>query len=261
MLLQSRLSFTFLSFKALYSYNSLKLFIFFRFLDPFIHYLFFAMITTSIVGSEYLTYVILGNIAFYTGRELFQNFISIFRYERRFGTLSLNVAAPLPTFVILIKKSVVPLLDSLFIFIISVLMAYVMFDVSFSWQSFWLLCGAGVIMVFALFGAALLIAGISLLFSNVNLFVNLLFAGFQLLCGVNFPVSLLPDFLQNISNILPLTHSVELIRDIQAGQNERIYHLALAELSIGAVYFIIAILLIGLMEKYAKQTGRLFDNE
>ena len=39
-----------------------------------------------------------------------------------------------------------------------------------------------------------------------------------LLCGVFFPVSQLPPFLQQVSALLPLTHAIELARPLVNGE-------------------------------------------
>ena len=165
-----RNGFTYLSYKALYSFQTLQTFILFRILDPLFYYLLFATLATAIAGRDYLGYVLLGNIVFYVGRNMMLNYLAMFRTERQYGTLELNVAAPMSTFSLLIRKSVVPLLDSLFVFVLGLIIGKLIFNVSVpvdQWGNLILLI---VVTMFSLLSFSLLFACLSLLFSNVNLF-------------------------------------------------------------------------------------------
>jgi ABC-2 type transport system permease protein len=252
--------FTYLSYKALYSYQTLSMFLLFRVLDPMMNLLFFALLAHALVGSDYLSYIVLGNVAYFTAHTMIINFMSMFRTERRFGTLELNIAAPLSTLYIIIRKSVVPLLDGIFVFIIGLIIAHFLFGISFSIQSFGYLGLTIIVMIFALSSISLLFAGIALLFSNINLFLNLVLAFFQVFCGVNFSVTLFPTLLEKFARILPLTHSIEALRYIHSGKFESIYSLLLTEIKIGIVYLLLAIILIKVMESAAKRSGALLRN-
>jgi ABC-2 type transport system permease protein len=183
--------------------------------------------------------------------------MSMFRSERRFGTLELNIAAPLSTFFIIIRKSFVPLLDGIFVFIIGLLIAHLLFGVSFSIQSYGHLGLTFIVMIFSLFSVSLLLGGLALLFSNINLFLNLVLAFFQVFCGVNFSVTLFPSPLENFARILPLTHSIEALRIIHSGKVESIYLVLLTETIIGTVYLILAVVCIKVMEIAARRNGSL----
>jgi ABC-2 type transport system permease protein len=252
--------FTYLSYKALYSYQTLRVFILFRILDPLMNLLFFALLAHALVGSDYLSFIVLGNVAYYTAHTIIINFMSMFRTEKRFGTLELNIAAPLSTVIIIIRKSVVPLLDGIFVFIIGLIIAYFLFGISFSNTSYGYLVLTSIVMIFALFSIALLFAGIALLFSNINLFLNLVLAFFQVFCGVNFSVTLFPSFLENFARILPLTHSIEALRYIHSGKFETISSLLVTEVRIGIVYLFFALIIIKIMESAAKRNGALLRN-
>ncbi|WP_078379952.1 ABC transporter permease [Sutcliffiella halmapala] len=256
----NKFGFTYLSYKALYSFQTLRLFILFRILDPFMHYLFFATLASAIVGQEYLSYVVLGNIVYYTGQTMMINFMSMFRNERKFGTLELNIASPTSTFVIIMRKALVPFLDGLFVFIAGLTIARVLFSIALPLDQIGHLLLLFTVTMFSLLSFALLFACISLLFSNVNLFLNLVLASFQVLCGVNFSVALLPGSLEALARILPLTHSIEAIRSIYQLESYAILPLLGKELMIGGCYFLIALLLVNVMEKLARKQGALFKN-
>ncbi len=260
MFLVNKYGFTYLSYKALYSLQTLKMFLFFRILDPFMHFLFFATLTSAIAGKKYLAYVVLGNIVYYTGQTMMINFMSMFRAERRFGTLELNIAAPLSTFVIILKKAVVPFLDGLFVFAIGLLIGRILFNIPLESKQFLNLLLLFMIAIFSILSFSLLFACLSLMFANPNLYLNLSMAIFQVFCGVNFSVDLLPASIKWISDILPLTHSIKAIRTIYNMEVQPLYPLLMEEMMIGFVYLVFAGIMITLMEKVARKRGSLFKD-
>ncbi len=224
------------------------------------HYLFFATLASAIAGPEYLSYVVLGNIVYYTGQTMMINFMTMFRLERRFGTLELNIASPTSTFAIITRKAMVPFLDGLFVFVAGLTIARFLFQIAIPLEQVGSLFILLVVTLFSLLSFSLLFACISLLFSNVNLFLNLVMAIFQVLCGVNFSVALLPGPLESIARILPLTHSIEAIRSIYQLEPYAILPLLGRELLLGASYFVLALFLVTMMERLARKQGALFKN-
>lgn len=253
-------SFTFITFKALYSFQSPKTFMLFRILDPLIHYSFFAILALSIVGTKYLSFILIGNVAFYTASAVLFNSIFMFRWERHYKTLELNMAAPMATFKIILKKSLISMLDGLLIFFISTILISLIFSISFPLRSLPYLILIVLVMLFSLGCLSLLLAGLSLLFVNANLFLNIFLSLFQVLCGVNFSVSLLPKFLTKISNLLPLTHAIGLIRDLQKGIYINVWSYSVKEFIIGIFYFVLSLVFIGILENSAKKKGTLLKD-
>ncbi|MFE8700009.1 ABC transporter permease [Cytobacillus sp. FJAT-54145] len=260
MLLINKYGFTNLSYKAIYTFQTIKLFILFRIVDPFMHYIFFATLASSLVGSDYLKYVVIGNIAYYTCQTMMINFMNMFRMERRYGTLELNIASPTPTLIIILRKGIVPLLDGLFVFTVGLMIGSVLFGLLFPFNHLGTLFVLFVITLFSILCFSLLFASVSLLFSNVNLFLNLALAFFQVFCGVNFSVTLLPEALEVMARLLPLTHSIEALRTIYGLENYDVYSLLIKEFIIGVCYLVVSISMVFVMEKQARRNGALFKN-
>jgi ABC-type multidrug transport system permease subunit len=85
-------------------------------------------------------------------------------------------------------------------------------------------------------------------------------ASFQVFCGVNFSVSLLPGQMEAVARVLPLTNSIEAIRSIYQLETNTVNPLLVNELMVGATYFIIAFMLVNMMERLARRQGALFKN-
>jgi ABC-2 type transport system permease protein len=72
---------------------------------------------------------------------------------------------------------------------------------------------------------------------------------FLLFCGVNVPIDSLPEWMQQVSRILPLTHGIEAAREVAAGASlDDVSGLVLTELGIGICYAAIAYVLLRLFE-------------
>lgn len=186
----------------------------------------------------------------------------MFKNERENGTLGLNIAGSSSVLSLISRRLVIPFLDSLFVIIISFIYAYVLFGVKIDLKMIPALLLIIIIVLFSSSALALIAASISLAFKNVNLFNNLIIGAMQILCGVNFPIILFPNYVQNISYNLPLTNAIIGIRNVIEGAPlSANYHYLLKELFIGSCLFVIALILIKIMESVARKSGSLLEND
>ena len=86
-------------------------------------------------------------------------------------------------------------------------------------------------------GPAIVIASLSPSYDFFNYYFTLAVTPMFVLCGVFYPVSTLPEVMQLIVNILPLTHAIALIRPLVAGTEMTDVVMHLAVLSFYAVIF------------------------
>lgn len=85
------------------------------------------------------------------------------------------------------------------------------------WQALWVLPIQFLVgLTFA--GPALVMSALARGYDFFNYYVTLLLTPMLLLSGVFYPVSSLPPALQGLVQVLPLTHAVDLIRPLVAGQ-------------------------------------------
>lgn len=250
----------FLSFKALYTFQSLKMFILFRIIDPFTHYLFYATLASALIGSQYLQYVVVGNIAYYTCQTVITTYMKMFRFEKRYATLELNITSPTKMLTIILMRSLVPFFDGLFVFLIGLAMGHLFFGLSCPLDNIVVLLVVVVSILLSVICFSLLFASISLIFSNVNLVLNMLLGILQVICGVNFSVNLLPSKMEFISRFLPLTHGIEALRTIYNMESFSLYTLIMKEISVGLFYLLLALIAISFMEKLARKNGALMSN-
>lgn len=98
---------------------------------------------------------------------------------------------------------------------------------------------------FCFAGPALVVASVSRSFDFFAYYVTLVITPMFMLCGVFYPTTSLPEFLQGIVDYLPLTHAVQLVRPLAAGQpvDNVLVHVAVLAIY-GAVGFYVAVVLL-----------------
>jgi ABC-2 type transport system permease protein len=253
-------NFTFLTFKAIHSLQDIKSYIIFRALDPLLLYLFFSTMGAAILGTEYIQFIVIGNIVMVSARTYLTSLIGMFKYERQSGTLGLNIASSTSTLELVLRRLFIPFLDSLFVMFISFLYAFFIFNVAITWSMIPSLFVFILAVLFSISAMTLIASSISLTLKNVNLFMNLVIGLMQIVCGINFPISLFPRIVQNISMNLPMTNSILGIRNILEGASlSSNLSLLSKELLIGSILFVFAFVLIMVMENLAKKTGALLE--
>lgn len=94
-------------------------------------------------------------------------------------------------------------------------------------------------------GPAILMASISTGYEFFSYYFTLVITPMFLLCGVFYPTRTLPEMLQTMVQFLPLTHAVQLVRPLVAGQplSDVVLHLAVL-LSYALVSYFCAVLLV-----------------
>ena len=80
------------------------------------------------------------------------------------------------------------------------------------------------VSIIGVFGLVIIICGIMVYFKDTFIIQNTIFVLISLLCGLNFPIEYLPNCIQNISKIIPITYSLKLLRSsILNGDNIQLH--------------------------------------
>lgn len=252
---------TYFSYRALYPVRNIRRYFIFRVLDPLIHYAFFSLISMAILGRDYQEYVIVGSIVYSVAQVMIVNQIIMFRYERLYGTLELNIAVPTSIFNIIRSRLIISIIDAFFVTCVGIFHAFVFFGITLHINEILpFLCFITVI-IFSISAFALVLASFSLVLSNPNLLLNISLGIILIFCGTNFPITLLPGVLPSLARLLPITNGLLGLRNIYKGQGitENLQYLA-NELLVGVFYFIAAIVLIRVMEYFSRKSAALFED-
>jgi ABC-2 type transport system permease protein len=171
------------------------------------------------IGSSegYFAYVVVGVV----GLEVLSSTLGVtptsLRQELVAGTFERMVVSPFGPVRAVAAMLVFPLAQSLLVAASTVTFAAVAFGLRLSWPDVLLSPFAAVLggLAFAPFGLLALAA--LLVFKQTLAIVGIVITGLSIVAGAYFPVQLLPDWVQWISEVQPLTPALDLLRQLVIG--------------------------------------------
>lgn len=179
--------------------------------------------------------------------------------ERWSGTLALIFAAPAGFFRIILGKILGNTLLSLTTLLISLLTAALIYRAPMALGSpgYFAVAFLGLVLSFVVL--SLVIACLLTLSRRTELYMNCIEIPLVLLCGLSYPIDVLPAWLQPLSRCLPPTWGVELLRMAVAGVTDvGRFWLALGVLlGLTAVYGLFALWLCRCIERRVRVTAGL----
>jgi len=178
--------------------------------------------------------------------------------EKHIGTMATIMSTPTRMYYVFLGKGVYQSLIGLFTVSMSLLFASVFFGVDLSAAEPFTLAAVLLVTCFSMVGFGLIIGSVgvylrsSMILGSIVLYLGLL------LCGVNFPISYLPDWVQPISYAFPLTYGVEAVREVAVGGSfGDVSGLLAAMLALGIAAYVAAYFLFCYFEKLALKNGSL----
>ncbi|MCS4542050.1 MAG: ABC transporter permease [Euryarchaeota archaeon] len=165
-----------------------------------------------LAGIDYISFLLIGMIMF--------NFVSFamwgvgftLRMEQWQGTLEANFLAPIHRTSLLIGKFIASSLTATFSILVILLFVKFTFGLKLNVGSWSLIALTVILTVFCAYGFSVLIASLVLIFKEPGALMSLFEAIFLFLCGVFYPITVMPSFLQAISKFIPFTHSLIILR-------------------------------------------------
>lgn len=179
--------------------------------------------------------------------------------ELRNGTLELNLVSPASRFVIFFAVAIILSLASFGVFVVATL------PMLLTAKEINLLDYAAALAVLALgvlpvTGISLLVIALTLKFKEVTSLVNALNSAISTLSGVAYPIAVLPGWLKFASQLLPTSHTIELMRKILLVHQRTL--LAFPELwylaAMCLVYPILGYSAFKIVEKRGRATGEIY---
>jgi ABC-2 type transport system permease protein len=138
------------------------------------------------------------------------------RSELVAGTFERMLLSPFGPVRSALSMVVFPMALALFMAFWTVVFATSIFGLDLQWSTAALAIPVGVISALSFSAIALMIAAAVVVFKQAP-GANVLIALISLVAGFYFPVSLLPDWIQWVSEVQPFTPSVELLRNVLVG--------------------------------------------
>lgn len=178
--------------------------------------------------------------------------------EKWQGTLIPLIATPASRFPLFLGRAMFQILNGMASIAVGFIYAAFVFGVDMSRADFLALSLVILITSLAMTGFGLMLGSVGLFMRTAMIIANIFLFSGQLLCGVNFPVTVLPWWLQPVSYAIPMTYGTMAARAAVEGSSLlQIGPVLLQEVGAGVASIIAGYLLFIAFEKLAIRRGTL----
>jgi ABC-2 type transport system permease protein len=215
-----------------------------------------ALFTQRTGISDYLGYIAVGTTIWMWQNVVLWGVGFALRNEQMRGTLESNWMTPSWRFAFLLGPSIIHLVNMLTFLVVSAVEFGLIFGVRFN--------GSPLLVVLVIFVSMLSIYGLGMAFASLVItakeaqnFVFLVRGLVMIFCGISFPVSILPGWMQGFAAWLPQTYMIRAFR-AAALANASLKDLLpdiIALLGFGAFWLAAGYLVFNWMERRARTTG------
>lgn len=243
------------SYRALFGYLRPLDYAILMFLEPAAQLVFFAMLGRF--GPQDTSFYVVGNAVRLMSVSALFGATSVILNERRQGTLSALLATPTPAAEAFYGRALLQGLSGILTGMFALGLGAALFGLDLGHAAVAWTLAALLVTAMSLSGLGLLLANASLVGTNPNALLNIVFYGLIVVTGANFPLADLPAPLALVGRSVPMTHGLEAVRRSVAGEPRGVASLLWTELLIGAAYALAGILLFRLAERHARRSGSL----
>lgn len=208
--------------------------------------------------TDYTTYMLVGTTIWMWINSMLWSFGSCLRIEQVRGTLESNWLCPVPKISLLFGYSLFQILTSFVYIIVSVIEFKFFYNFEFIGSP---LLALLIILVSipAVYGLGFVFASLVMWAKEANSMVFMVRGIMTIFCGITYPLAVLPNWMRNISEFIPMTHSVNALRRvISSGAvisdiKREIYILLIS----GAILMVLGIIAFNYTQNKVKETGTL----
>lgn len=163
--------------------------------------------------SDYLSYILIGLIVFIITCSTLINICSNLIYEMKSGTFQnifmTGININLYLLANLIERVIISLLE------ISILLVITSFlGLKINYIDIFSIIVAIILSFIGTYNISIIVWALMIKFNDTNNILNLSVLVLNIICGINFPIQYLPDFLQKIGEFIPIKYSVDIFRSI-----------------------------------------------
>ena len=220
--------------------------------------MFFTLLGIFATGPENASFFLIGNAMQITASSGIFGVTMAIGGERWAGTLMYLFGSPANRLAIFMGRAAVHILNGFVEVLMGLAWGWLLGWVDFSKTDPFALALTILIATFSTAAMGLLLGCLGLITLNIMFINNLVYFLLLLFSGANVPVSTLPQWMQYISWMLPLTRGIAAARAIVDGAHlAQVAPLLLGELVVGLVYLFAGYALFRFFETEAKRRGTL----
>lgn len=242
-----------IAYRALFNWLRPAVFIPTLIIGPTVQVLFFTYLGRH-SGLADDTFFIVGNAIHMSTACCLFGMVMCLANERQFDTMAAVLATPVNRFAVFFGRTLAPMATGTLVSCVGFGVAYVLLDFRMPLTALPIVALAAISCT--MFGVAF--GAIAMRLNDIFFGSNVTYNLMLLLCGVNVPLAVLPDWLAAIGRVLPLTHSIEAIRQLAAGaQLSQVTGLIGREALIAAGYALLGFVLLRLFEAESRRRATL----
>jgi ABC-2 type transport system permease protein len=251
------------SFRAQFGWLNPPMWLAMKIVMPFSQMAFFVYVAQYLVSNNLMTpdripFIAIGNAIQSLSWNTVFSVVNITGQDKWDGTLPLVLATPAQRLPLFVGRAMIHVFDGLLSVTFALTFAAMVFGVSFAKTDLLALVVVLLLTAFTMGGFGLLIGGLAFYFRDPMVFANIFTFILLIFCGVNFPVEALPQGIQFISYLIPLTFGLQAGRQVIAGSTLVAVSLPVAQmLIVGFLAFFLGFLFFRTFENSARRTGRL----
>src|SRR5215216_5943203 len=207
-------------------------------------------------ATDFIGYIVIGSTVWMWQNVVLWDVGFALRNEQMRGTLESNWLSPTWRFTYLLGHSGPQLVSMLMFFTITALEFGLMFSVRLN-GSVWMILLMVLAAIPSIYGLGFAFASLVITVKEANAFVFLIRGLVMIFCGITFPISLLPGWMQSIAKWLPQTYLIHGMRAAafsNAGITELLPDL-IPLLLFGTFWLIVGYSTFLWMERRARRTG------
>lgn len=247
-----------LSYRALFSWLRPATFIASMIFFPLGQIMFFTLLGIYATGPQNASFFLIGNAMQITASSGIYGVTMAIGGERWAGTLMYLFGSPANRLAIFTGRAAVHILNGFVEVLMGLAWGWLLGWVDFSKTDPFALGLTILIATFSTAALGLLLGCLGLITLNIMFINNLVYFLLLLFSGANVPVATLPQWMQYISWMLPLTRGIAAARLIVDGAHlSQVADLLIGELVVGMVYLLAGYTLFRFFETEAKRRGTL----
>ena len=245
-----------LSYKALFGWLDPKVYFLVMVLNPLSQLLFFSVLVNYVYNGEGLSGYIGSNALLLCVMNSVFGIMSVITSDRGMGTLQLVMTSPANKVGLFLSRSIAHVLNGFITAVLGLAFGMIIFQISIPVEAFLPLLFIWSVSIFSACGLGLIVGCLCLWTPSMHLLSNLIASILLLLSGANYPHSIMPAWLRQFSEFIPLTRGVQLTKAIlNEGNYSQVLPLLGEELLLGCCFFGISLLFIKFAEYLSRVKG------
>jgi len=225
---------------------------------PFLTLVFYCVMAGFAYGTTDVTDWVIGNAFMLCTNTCLFSLGTCFVGERYYGRIRSIIVGKTSKFEIVLQKGFFAAVVSVVTTLVGFALGCAVFGIGLSKIPWGGLLFILIIAMFAVMGLGMFLSVLGLVSHQIHMISNVMWYVLLIFTGTNFPISQLPERVQMISYLLPMTRSIAAARALVAGAKlSQVSGLLWGEVAVAFVYLVVAAIVIKYAEKIAIKNGTL----